>query len=159
MTKNIRPMKATHKKAVMNILQATSEFKPIEVITAEELIDYYLTEGTLSGYHVLIAKVGTEINGYICFGPIPLTDGTWDVYWMAVSPEKKGQGIGSALLAMAEGKIHELNGRLILIETSSTAEYELTRRFYHHAGYNIICRIPDFYAVGDGLVVFQKRLV
>jgi ribosomal protein S18 acetylase RimI-like enzyme len=151
-------MKAIHKKAVMNILHATSEFKPLEVTTAQELIDYYLTEGTLSGYHILIAKIGTEISGYICFGPTPLTDGTWDVYWMAVLPEKKGQGIGSALLAMAEETIQELNGQLILIETSSTAEYELTRRFYHQAGYNIICRIPDFYAERDGLVVFQKRL-
>ena len=157
MTINIRPMKVAHKKGVMNILHSTSEFKPAEVATAEELIDYYLTKGILSGYHVLIAKVGKDISGYICFGPTPLTEGTWDVYWMAVSPDKKGQGIGSALLSKAEETIRELNGRLILIETSSIAEYELTRRFYRHAGYSIICRITDFYSTGDSLIVFQKR--
>jgi GNAT superfamily N-acetyltransferase len=158
MTKKVHPMTATHKAALMDILKTTSEFKPVEVDTAEELIDYYLAEGALSGYHILIAEIDSELSGYICYGPTPLTEGTWDVYWMAVTPGKKGQGIGSSLLTAAEEKIRELNGRLILIETSSITDYELTRRFYHHAGYTIICRIPDFYSSGDGLVVFQKRL-
>lgn len=158
MTIDIRPMTAGHKPEIMAILQATSEFKPTEVVTAGELIDSYLAEGVSSGYHIFIADVGTKTSGYICFGPAPLTEGTWDVYWMAVSPEKKGKGIGSSLLTKAEEEIQKLNGRLILIETSSTTEYELTRRFYHHAGYAIVCKIRDFYALGDGLVIFQKRL-
>ncbi len=155
---SIRQMAVIHKAAVMEILQNTIEFKPIEVTTAEELIDYYLAEGTLSGYHLLIAEHDSEISGYICYGPTPLTEGTWDVYWMAVTPKKKGKGIGTLLLAAAEENIKKHKGRLILIETSSTQAYELTRRFYHHAGYTIISQIPDFYSPGDGLVVFQKRL-
>ncbi len=158
MPKNIQAMAASHKSAIMKILKDTVEFKTIEVDTAEELIDYYLAEGTLSGYHILIAEIDSEVSGYICFGPTPLTEGTWDVYWMAVMPSKKGQGIGTLLLSKAEETVKDHNGRLILIETSSTQAYDLTRRFYHHAGYAIICRIPDFYSPGDGLVVFHKKL-
>lgn len=155
---DISPMNTGHKSAVMTILKATSEFKVIDVTTAEELINSFLANGVASGYHILIAQIAKKLSGYICFGPTPLTEGTWDVYWMAVSPDKKGQGIGSALLGRAEEEIQRLDGRMILIETSSTVEYELTRRFYRHAGYNIICQIPDFYSSADGLVVFQKRL-
>ncbi len=147
-----------HKPAVMDILRVTSEFKPMEVDTAEELMDYYLKDGLSSGYHHLVAITNSEVTGYICYGPTPLTESTWDVYWMAVTPEKKGKGIGTALLASAEKEMQKQKGRIILIETSDIASYEPTRKFYDHMGYEVISRIPDFYATGDGLVVFHKRL-
>jgi ribosomal protein S18 acetylase RimI-like enzyme len=158
LTIKVIPMTKAHKAAVMDILCATAEFKPKEVDTAEELMDYYLKEGLSSGYHLLVAKAGSDIAGYICYGPTPLTDSTWDVYWMAVTPAKKGQGIGTALLATAEKDIKKRKGLIILIETSSTDAYELTRKFYYHMDYEIISHIPDFYSLGDGLVVFHKRL-
>lgn len=156
--KKIIPMTKNHKSAIMEILRETVEFKPVEVDTAEELIDSYLAEGTSSGFHLLVAEAGSEISGYICYGPTPITDSTWDVYWMAVAPEKKGQGIGTSLLKTAEKNIKKQKGLIILIETSSTDAYKLTRKFYRRSGYKVISRIPDFYSLGDGLVVFYKRL-
>lgn len=156
--KKVIPMNENHKPAIMKILQGTIEFKPVEVDTAEELIDSYLAEGISSGFHLLVAEVGSEISGYICYGPTPLTESTWDIYWMAVAPAKKGQGIGTSLLKTAEHNIKQRNGLIILIETSSTDGYELTRKFYQRSGYEVISRIPDFYSMGDGLVIFHKRL-
>lgn len=49
-------------------------------------------------------------------------------------------------------------GRLLLIETSSLPHYEPTRRFYLKHGYERSCAIADYYADGDDLVVFRKRL-
>ncbi len=158
MTTHIRPMNSADKPEVMAILRVTTEFKPFEVDVAEEVIDSYLHDPSCSGYHILVAKVDRHVMGYICFGHTPLTEGTWDVYWVAVTPDKKGQGIGKALMASAEDKIKEAQGRLVLVETSSKPNYEMTRNFYHNRGYDIICRIPDFYAPGDDEVVFQKRL-
>ena len=155
---DIIPLKKAHKHAVVDILRVTSEFKPMEVDTAVDLMDYYLKDGLSSGYHHLVAITNSEVTGYICYGPTPLTESTWDVYWMAVAPEKKGKGIGTSLLATAEKEIKKQKGRIILIETSDIESYELTRKFYHHMGYEVISRIPDFYAMGDGLVVFHKRL-
>ena len=154
----IVPLLKVHKSAVMDILRVTSEFKPMEVDTAEDLIDFYLKDGLSSGYHHLAAITESEVTGYICYGPTPLTESTWDVYWMAVTPGKKGQGIGTSLLRTAENEISKRKGRIILIETSDIASYEPTRKFYEHMGYEVISRIPDFYASGDGLVVFHKRL-
>jgi len=146
------------KPALMALLRSLPEFKPAEVVVAEEVIDSYLADPHGSGYHVFVAEADSAIAGYICYGPTPLTEGTWDIYWMAVSAEKQGKGVGGALLAYAEDKIREAGGRLIIIETSSQPEYEKTRRFHLSHGYEVIARISDFYAPGDDKLILQKRL-
>jgi GNAT superfamily N-acetyltransferase len=128
------------------------------VAVAEELIDSYLDDPSGSGYHVLVAETESTVEGYICFGPTPLTEGTWDIYWMAVARRKQGQGIGSALLKSAEEEIIKDQGRLSIIETSSTPAYETTRNFHLSHGYEIVARVPDFYAPGDDRLILQKRL-
>jgi len=155
---HIRPMTQGDKPGIMRILGTTPEFKPSDVVVAEELIDSYLYDPAGSGYRILIAEVDKIVAGYICYGPTPLTEGTWDIYWIAVAVEKQSQGIGSALLQSAEGKIKEAQGRLVIIETSSTPEYEKTRRFHLGHGYELIARLPDFYAPGDDKLLLQKRL-
>ena len=47
---------------------------------------------------------------------------------------------------------------MLLIETSSLAHYDLTRKFYGKHDYVQSAVIKDFYADGDDLVVFSKRL-
>ena len=142
----------------MKILRNTPEFKPSEVVVAEEIIDAYLCDSQNSGYNILVAEADLTIAGYICYGPTPLTEGTWDLYWEAVARGKRGQGIGSMLMESAERKIIRTKGRLAVIETSSTPAYEATRRFHLGHGYEIVARIPDFYAPGDDKLILQKRL-
>jgi ribosomal protein S18 acetylase RimI-like enzyme len=146
------------KPALMALLRGTPEFKPAEVVVAEEVIDSYLADPVGSGYHTVVAQDGPKIKGYICYGPTPLTEGTWDVYWIAVASEEQGRGVGGALMTYAEAKIREAEGRLIIVETSSQAGYEKARRFYSNHGYETIARLPDFYAPGDDKVILQKRL-
>ncbi|MDP3879218.1 MAG: GNAT family N-acetyltransferase, partial [Dehalococcoidales bacterium] len=129
-----------------------------EVVVAEEVINACLHDPASSGYYTLVAEVDSAIAGYICYGPTPLTDGTWDLYWQVVTREKQGQGIGTALIAAAEDEIRKAGGRLALIETSSMPEYEKTRHFHLSRGYGVIACIPDFYAPGDDKVILQKRL-
>jgi ribosomal protein S18 acetylase RimI-like enzyme len=157
MTPTIRPVANKDKPAIMQILRAIPEFKPAEVVVAEEVIDSYLRDPSGSGYHIFVAEFDSVVVGYVCYGSTPLTEGTWDIYWLAVAPKEQGRGIGKALLAHAEGKIRKAQGRLAIIETSSKPEYERTRRFHHSQGYELICRIADFYAPGDDKLVFQKR--
>ncbi|MFC1920113.1 GNAT family N-acetyltransferase [Chloroflexota bacterium] len=157
MAVTIRPIKGDDKSGIMKILRATPEFTPDEVIVAEELIDLYLQHGTDSDYHILVANDNQTPAGYICYGPAPLTEGTWDIYWIAVDPDRQNQGTGRALLTNAEDEIIEAKGRLVLIETSSKTEYEKTRNFYRVMNYELIARIPDFYSPGDDKLVLQKR--
>lgn len=90
-------MTRNDKSSLMAILHNTPEFKPSEVLVAEEVIDCYLYAPETSGYYALVAEVDAIVAGYICYGSTPLTEGTWDIYWQATAREKRGQGIGSAL--------------------------------------------------------------
>jgi ribosomal protein S18 acetylase RimI-like enzyme len=142
----------------MQILKNTPEFKPFEVVVAEEVIDGYLDDPEKSGYNILIAEDDGKLAGYICWGETPCTVGTWDIYWVAVAGEKRGRGIGKALSEAAETAIKKARGRMAIIETSSTPLYENTRSFYRGRGYELIARIPDFYMPGDDKLIMQKKL-
>ena len=151
-------MTAADKPPLMRILKNTPEFKPFEVTVAEELIDYYLSDGPGSGYNILIADDDGEVAGYVCFGETPVTVGTWDIYWIAVSREKRGKGIGKMLDDTVEKAIKKAQGRLVFVETSSTPLYDNTRHFYESRGYKLVAQIPDFYMPGDDKLILQKKL-
>ena len=142
----------------MAILRSTPEFLPREVPVAEELIDAFLTIPEESGYRILVAGTGDGVAGYVCYGETPLTVGTWDVYWIAVGGNQQGKGIGGALMTATEREIKTSGGRLAVIETSSKPEYNKTRRFYATLGYSEVARIPDYYDIGDNIVILTKRL-
>ena len=146
------------KAAVIQLLRNTPEFKPFEIAVAEEVIDDYLQNPTDSGYYALVALVDSEVIGYICYGPTPLTDGTWDIYWIAVSPIFQRLGIGKALLLSVEKQCQKASGRIIVIETSSTMHYEKSRRFYISQGYELVSQIKDFYTIGDDKLIFRKSI-
>jgi ribosomal protein S18 acetylase RimI-like enzyme len=157
-TIKIRKMTKRDKAPLMSILRDTPEFTPTELVVAEELIDSYLEDPILSGYRILVAKENASVCGYICYGPTPLTQGTWDLYWTAVARKMRGKGIGKALWKKAEDDIKKNGGRLAVIETSSKPNYEQTRRFHKARGYENVGRIADFYAPGDDMLIYVKRL-
>ena len=142
----------------MTILRATPEFLPHEVVIAEELIDSFLQNGKKSGYTIEVAEDEGKVVGYICWGDTPLTEGTWDIFWVAVDNRQQGKGIGAQLMEQAEKAIYAAGGRLSVVETSGKPEYNKTRQFYAKIGYVEEARIKDFYNVGDDKVILIKRL-
>jgi ribosomal protein S18 acetylase RimI-like enzyme len=141
----------------MHILQNTPEFNSLDLTVAEEVLDSYLEDPSGSGYHALVAETDRKVMGYVYFGLNPMTLSTWDVYWIAVARSSQGKGIGRELLTSAENSIKEAHGRLIIIETSSTPDYDRTNRFYKLMGYKIACQIADYYAPGDDKIIYEKR--
>lgn len=98
------------------------------------------------------------VQGYLTYGPTPLADGVFDLYWIAVDPKQQGQGFGQVLLRFVENEVRRHRGRMLLIETSSKESYAPTVRFYQRSGYDEISRIKDFYRIEDDKVVFCKKL-
>ena len=110
-----------------------------------------------SGYWTYTAFTD-RVAGYVCYGPAPMTEGTYDIYWIAVDPEQQGKKIGTELLSFAESDIAKHKGRLITVSTSSQEKYGSTRSFYLKRGYHEGCRIKDYYRRGDDLVVYVKQI-
>lgn len=156
----IRPLELHDRNRVRDIVVATGHFTETEVAVALELIDAWLTAGEASDYllYVLDAAADAGVLGYICLGPTPLTEGTYDLYWIAVDPAFQGHGYGQRLLQFAEREVERRHGRLLLIETSSRELYGATARFYERSGYALVARIPEFYRAGDDKLVYAKVL-
>ena len=145
------------------LLVDTGAFHADEVEVALSLFD--LSHGGAAGandapidYEFVGAFEGDQLVGYACFGPTPATEGTWDLYWLAVDPSAQGRGIGRALVRDVEGKLIGRGGRLLVVETSSRPDYASTRRFYVRSGYTEAARVRDFYAPADDRILLTTRL-
>lgn len=144
-------------EAIVAVVEETGVFRPCEVEVARDVIRAAL-EGEASGYHVRVARAGERVIGYACFGPTPCTQGTFDLYWIAVSPAWSRRGVAGALLERVEREVRAMGGRMLVAETSGTPPYQAARGFYQRHGFREQARIPDFYQPGDAKVVFVKTL-
>lgn len=146
------------REAVGALARATGFFSEEEAAIAEELVAERLAKGPGSGYDFLFAEEGGRLQGYACFGPIPGSVHSYDLYWIVVAPEDQGRGLGRRLLAAAEERMGAAGARRIYAETSSRPQYEPTRRFYEACGYRPEALLRDFYAPGDGKVILCKAV-
>jgi ribosomal protein S18 acetylase RimI-like enzyme len=153
----VRPLQRGDRPFVERLLHDTNVFNEAEIVCALELIDITFNVAEQRDYHVFCAVDDKDrVQGYVCFGPTPLTDALWDLYWIAVAPDQQKRGIGALLLKFVESYVRERAGRRLVIETSSLPRYEPTRAFYDRHGYAVLARIADFYAIGDDRVIFGK---
>jgi ribosomal protein S18 acetylase RimI-like enzyme len=144
---------------IAELVVSVENFNPAEVDCALELIDIYLNDPKQRDYHVVVAEdSASKVRAYACWGPVPLTKGTYDLYWIATHPGARGRGFGNALMDYVERKVLEHSGRLLAVETSSKESYERTIAFYRRLGYEEVSRIRDFYDVGDDRLIFVKKL-
>jgi ribosomal protein S18 acetylase RimI-like enzyme len=142
--------------ALRRLVAATGVFYRQERAIALELLTLRLAAGAKSGYSFFFAEQRGELLGYCAWGSVPLTERSYDLYWIAVAPTAQGQGLGQALLRLAERAVARKGGGNLYIETSSRRVYDRTRRFYRDAGYRQVARLRDFYAPADHKIMFCK---
>lgn len=152
-------MTGEDRAAVEAIVRRVGNFNPAEIDCALELVDIYLRDPQQKDYRLIVAESSDgAVAGYACFGPTPMTRGTYDLYWIATHPGSQRRGVGHALMNYIERKVHEELGRLLIIETSSKESYGKTVGFYRRLGYEETSQIRDFYDAGDDKLIFVKRL-
>ena len=143
-------------KHVRQIVVSSGFFSKAEIEVAVELVQVRLNKGIESGYHFLFAEEDKKVVGYSCFGPIPCTVESYDIYWIAVQEELRRSGLGVELLKKVEEKIKEMGGKRIYVETSSREQYEPTRLFYSRCGYRKEATLKNFYSPGDDKVIYLR---
>jgi ribosomal protein S18 acetylase RimI-like enzyme len=152
----IRSLIADDRAPIEQMVRATGVFMEEEVTVALELVDHALNKPGQDDYIFFVHEAKGKTLGYACIGKTPMTDATWDLYWIVVDPTAHGQGIGQALTLKTEEYVTAHSGRLIVIETSSKPSYDRTRKFYVDAGYVQLAEIANYYRANDSLVVFGK---
>ena len=154
----IRKLIPDDRDELLRILKATGVFKDYEIEIADEVLRESLNPA--SSYRTYCCVDDHQfVIGYVCFGATPCTMGTYDLYWMAVDPARQGSGVGRDLLRFAEERVKQEAARLMIIETSSTPEYDAARKLYQGMGYRQIAILPDFYRPGDSKVIYGKNFV
>lgn len=144
--------------AIERIVTSSGYFNKEEIKIAVELIEERLNKGLESGYHFNFLELNEEVIGYSCFGPIPMTKYSYDLYWIAIDEKYRGRGYGKYLLEQTEDYMKKLGASGIYVETSSKKQYKSTREYYRKMKYKQIALFKDFYDYGDGKVVFYKKI-
>ena len=159
------PLRPRDRARVAELLVSTGVFSDEEVGVALQLFDVSVDEraartpgAPAPDYEFTGAFEGKRLLGYACAGPTPATDGTFDLYWLAVDPAAQGQGVGRSIVRDVERQLRERGARMLLVETSSRPDYSNTRAFYARCGYTEAARIRDFYAPADDRIMLTTRL-
>jgi len=158
----IRKLEQQDRDRIEEMVIVAGNFNEVEIATALELVDDALEDGEKSGYIFAVLvdeKEHASIHGYACYGPVPLTQAAWDLYWIVIDQAAQRKGLGRLLLEYVERDVVKRGGQMLLIETSSQETYSATIRFYERRGYHLEARVRNFYRIGDDKLIFQKALV
>lgn len=141
---------------IKTILETSNSFSSEEIQCALDMI--HTTLASQDDYRFLCCEKDNRVVGYTCYGPTPLTQGTFDLYWICVNQEFQKHGVGTRLLQETEKKIINSSGRLVIVETSSNERYLSAINFYKKNNYSVASVIKDFYREGEDKIIFIKNV-
>ena len=151
----VRPEDA---QVVRDLVASSGFFAPAEVDVAVELVQEHLARGPASGYFFVFAELHGQTVGYVCYGPIACTVGSYDLYWLAVEQSLRNCGLGRLLVRACEDRVAKLGGRRVYIETAGRELYKPTQAFYERCGYKVEAVLQDFYSPGDPKIIYAKAV-
>ncbi len=146
--------------AIARVAKGAGVFTPEELRVVQEMVQAFFNPEPRDDHTFVIYRNGdpNSIAGFACFGPTPLAQGIWDLYWICVDRPHQTNGIGGILLENIENQVRARGGRAIYLETSSSPEYKPARDFYQRHGYECAARFSDFYTPGEDKIVYRKLL-
>ena len=103
-----------------------------------------------------VVEQGGRLRSFAFAQPETMTDATWNLRAIAVTPDLHGAGAGTAFLTAIEAALRD--ARLIVVDTTQAEGQARARRFYAARGYAHVAAIPDFFVAGEDKVTFVKAL-
>ena len=137
-----------------------------KVIESNQLFPTALLEGMMEDYFhntssrdIWLTKEEDNVPIIIAYcAPEKMTEGTYNLYLIAVHKDFQGKGVGAEMMNFIEDLLRGGGERVLIVETSGLPEFALTRKFYDNCGYHREAVIRDFYQEGEDKVVFWKKL-
>jgi ribosomal protein S18 acetylase RimI-like enzyme len=151
---SIHPLVSGDVAALKSVIDATGLF-PGELL--DGMVADYLADNT-AGEMWLVDVDAEGPRGLAYCAPERMTEGTWNLYLIALHPDAQRKGRGTAVVAEVERGLAARGARVLLVETSGLPEFEATRAFYAKCAFVQEARIRDFYRAGEDKIVFWKTL-
>ncbi len=151
---NIRPVIKEDLPRLKAVIDG-SELFPSELL--DGMMEDYFTQTNSTDHWITYVAVDKPVAIAYC-APERMTEGTYNVYLIAVAQSQRGKGIGEKLMSYFEAWAKGIGGRILIVETSSLPEFARTREFYLKLGYTHEATIREFYTTGEDKVVFWKKL-
>ncbi len=142
---------------VIALADATGLFEPEQTESLAQMMHQHFSGKTETKDLWLTCDNGKPV-GIAYVAPERMTEGTWNLYLIAVHPNHQKKGYGKSLLQHVEQTLADQGERILLVETAGTDDFEYVRMFYRNNGYEEEARIREFYASGIDKIVFRKLL-
>lgn len=149
----IRPIKPDDLPALKTVIDANELF-PSNML--DDMISDYFNNEDSHDYWFTYDEDPPVAIAYCA--PEKMTQGTWNLYLIAVHPNYQGSGRGTSMLQNIEQKLSSRGERILLVETSGLDSFNRTRAFYRQCGYEQEAQIREFYQAGEDKIIFRKSL-
>lgn len=162
-----RGLRAEDRPLIAALLESVPAFTDDERAVALELVDVTLGQPSTDGYgyRFVLSFQGApggdgapRLLGYLCYGRTPMTQSTYDLYWIATSPDFARSGVARGLVSTMESEIAREGGGLVRVETGSREGHGAAVRFYDAVQFTRAAVLADFYAPGDDLIIYTRRV-
>jgi ribosomal protein S18 acetylase RimI-like enzyme len=140
------------------LAEVSGLFEPSQTEELVQMLNQHFS-GETENQDLWFTDDDNGVVGVAYVAPERMTEGTWNLYLIAIHPDRQRQGRGVALLRHVEQVLGSRDQRILLVETSGLESFEYVRSFYRKSGYDEEARIREFYKVGDDKIVFRKALV
>lgn len=154
----LREARSVDREAILEVVVTAGMFTPDDVDVVDDLLRDHLDAAGHDDHRCLVVEDDGSVTAVVYAEERPAADRVWELTMLGVRPERQGRGDGTALLGAIERDLSASGVRLLVVETSATAQYDSARRFYTARGYEQVATVQDYWADGDDLVVFRKRL-
>ncbi len=154
----LRPLAASDVPAVLDLVVAAGMFTEDEAGFLVDVLTPLTDAARDDEATCLVAEEQGVLTAVVYYRPEE-ADRLWDMTMIAVRPDRQGRGLGRAVVRHVEDDLRSRGARLLAVRTSGTAQYERTRAFYDRCGYARVAEVPDWWADGDDLVLFTRRLL
>lgn len=153
---HVRDARAADVPAMERIIRTVGLFTPEEAAGFVETLQSHF-EGSRRSSDPHLWLIADDETGAAYLGPEP-SPGVWNLLFLGVLPEARRRGVARALVAEAERRSLARGGRMLLIDTSTSAPMAAARALYPALGYERVAHIPDYWAPGDGKLTFRRSL-
>jgi len=154
----VRSAAPSDRTAIADVLLHSGVFGRSDADCVDEMFAESWLHPRPDAYRWLIAAEDGAVRGFACYGQESLTKHTWDLFWICLHADARGRGFGRMLIGEAVHQAAAAGGKVMVIYTSSSAAYAPARKLYTAAGFTPTSEVPDYYADGDNLLIFWRRL-